>query len=296
MRRTYFIVFVLLIVLLFSCRDRSVDVARDSKPVVTVSILPYKWFVEQIAGDSVDVFVLVGHGQSPHSYQPSPSQLASLSGARLWFLAGVDFENALVEKVMAMYPELKIIDATLGIKPRKVEEYSAEGDEESDGVDRHTWLGRGAALVILRNIYDTLVEEFPDKVSLYKKNYGNLVSEINRVFDELSHRLAPLAGSKVFVFHPSFGYFLDEFSLRQVPVEVGGKEPSASQLADFIELAKKEKPRAVFVQAQFSDRAARLIADSVGAEVLSLDPLAEDWLDNIKRMGSALAAACEGKK
>ena len=97
-----------------------------------------------------------------------------------------------------------------------------------------------------------------------------------------------LAGSKVFVFHPSFGYFLDEFGITQEAVETGGKEPTAQTLARLIDEAKQDKPSAIFVQAQFPVSAAKKIADSVGAKVVPLDPLAPDWLDNLKRIGDAL--------
>jgi len=276
--------------------------------VVAVSILPQQYFLERIGGNRVTALVLVGPGQNPHSYEPTPRQMASLSGARAWIKSGTDFELALEPKIRGQYPALRIVDGTAGVAFRALEKHSHDGegaerddDEPAAGaaepngampadlnIDRHTWLGREPAKIMAGWIRDTLTAIDPDGADLYRSNCAALVADIDREFDELKTRLAPLAGSKVFVFHPSFGYFLDEFGIKQEAVETGGKEPTAQALARLIDEAKQDKPAAIFVQAQFPVNAAEKIADSVGAKVVPLDPLAPDWLDNVKRIGDAL--------
>jgi zinc transport system substrate-binding protein len=93
------------------------------------------------------------------------------------------------------------------------------------------------------------------------------------------------------VYHPAFGYFLDEFGIVQRAVETGGREPGPRDLARLIGDARQEKAAAIFVQAQFPAEAARTAAAAIGAELVSLDPLAADWLANIRLMGSALKKA-----
>jgi zinc transport system substrate-binding protein len=275
--------------------------------VVAVSILPQQYFLERIGGDRVTALVLVGPGQNPHSYEPTPRQMASLAGARAWIKSGTDFELALEPKIRSQYPALSIVDGTAGVAFRELEKHSHEGegadhddDEPAAGnsgqdgamptdlnIDRHTWLGREPAKIMAGWVRDTLIAIDPDGADLYRANCAALVADIDREFDELKTRLAPLSGSKVFVFHPSFGYFLDEFGIKQEAVEIGGKEPTAQALARLIDEAKRDKPSAIFVQAQFPVSAAKKIADSVGAKVVPLDPLAPDWLDNVKRIGDA---------
>ena len=276
--------------------------------IVAVSILPQQYFLERIGGDRVTALVLVGPGQNPHSYEPTPRQMASLAGARAWIKSGTDFELALEPKIRSQYPALRIVDGTAGVAFRTLEKHSHEGegadhddDEPAAGnadpngamptdlnIDRHTWLGREPAKIMAGWIRDTLIAIDPDGANLYRANCASLVADIDREYDELKTRLANLAGSKVFVFHPSFGYFLDEFGITQEAVETGGKEPTAQTLARLIDEAKQDKPSAIFVQAQFPVSAAKKIADSVGAKVVPLDPLAPDWLDNVKRIGDAL--------
>ncbi len=272
----------------------------DGKPVptVAVSILPQRYFVERIGGERVKALVLVGPGQNPHSYEPTPQQMTELSRAACWILSGTDFERSLVPKVREIAPNLTIVDGVDGVAFRHLEEHhhEDEGEKHADGPegierDTHTWLGREPAKILAAHVASALSAADPAGSSAYEAARDSLIADIDRVFDGLKGRLAPLGGTSVFVFHPSFGYFLDEFAIEQEAVETGGKEPSARVLAELIAEAKEDRPRAIFVQAQFPTGAARTVADAIGAEVVPLDPLAPDWLENISRIGEALARA-----
>lgn len=270
------------------------DAVVASKPMIAVSILPQGYFVQRISGGMVDCIVLVGPGQDPHSYDPTPAQMASLSRSEAWVLSNTDFELGLLPKVKNLYPSLTIVDGTDGVAFRKMAPHTHEGEAApatpATGleIDRHTWLGRTPAKIMAAHIRDTLVNLDPANKVAYDANYAALVADIDREFDALIPRLAPLKGKTVFVFHPAFGYFFDEFGIEQEAVETGGKEPTAKALSALVEEARKDQVKVIFVQAQFPVSAAKTLADEVGAKVLPLDPLAADWLGNIERMGAAL--------
>ncbi len=298
---------VILSVLFLSC-GKSQDKAADGKLQITVSILPQKYFIERIGGDRVRVQVLAGEGQNPHSYDPTPKQMAAFANTSAWILSGTDFETALKPKVVSQYPSLVIIDGTAGVRFRKMEEHSHEGDNDHDNknsddahgkgvnIDRHTWLGLSPSKIMAGHVRDLLVEVDPAGKDIYESNCQALVTDIDSVFSNLKKTLKPLSGKTVLVFHPSFGYFLDEFGIRQEAVETGGKEPNAKALSFLIEGAKADKTPAIFVQSQFPVNAAKTVADAVGAEVVMLDPLSPDWLENIKKMGAALESSLLKKK
>ncbi len=306
MRRFRFIAcgiaLMLLVQSVFASGKKETATASE-KPVVAVSILPQAYFMERIGGGRVSTVVLVGPGQSPHSYEPTPRQMTDLARAKAWILSNTDFEIALKPKVASLYPALNIVDGTEGVAFRQMEAHSHEGEEEGEhegeehetdapgSIDRHTWLGSEPAKIMALKIRNTLVAIDPSGKSEYDRGYEALVSDIDKEFGSLKAELAPLSGTTVFVFHPSFGYYLDEFGIHQEAVEVGGKEPTAKALASLIEKAKEDKVKAIFVQAQFPTNAAKTVADSVGAEVVPLDPLAPDWLENIRRIGKALKKA-----
>ncbi|MDR2369857.1 MAG: zinc ABC transporter substrate-binding protein [Treponema sp.] len=273
-----------------SCRRGPLPDSRDI-PVIAVSILPQSWFVSRIAGDRARTLVLAGQGQNPHNYEPAPKQIASLGEAAAWILSGTEFEIALRGKIEALFPGLRIVDGTRGLVFRLMEDADDGGEHN---IDRHTWLGEAPAKILAGHVRDLLVDIDPDNAEFYRENYADLVADIEDVFDGLREELAPLRGRSVFVYHPSFGYFLDEFGIKQEAVETGGKEPGPRELNILIEKAKREKAAAIFVQSQFPVSAAAAAAGAAGAEIILLDPLDADWIGNIRRMGDALKKALGG--
>lgn len=281
-----------------SCGSNEGSVAgfRD-KPVVAVSIEPQAYLVQALAGGLVEVLALVGPGQSPHAYEPSPRQMSSLSAAALWFTVGVDFETGLSPKVRALYPRLAVADTTEGVVYRSLEAHAheeGEGPEDEElegGPDPHIWLGRQAVEAQLKVMLSELKKLLPSHAESLEASYRELVAKIDAMYGKLSVLLEPMRGSTVLVYHPAFGYFLDDFGLRQVAVETGGKEPSPRTLAAILEHAREEGATTVFVQAQFPAAAAATVARSLGGTVAVMDPLARDWLDNLYRMGQAIAGS-----
>ena len=287
--------------------------ARESKveaekPLVAVSILPQSYFVKRIGENTVSVMTLVGPGQSPHTYESTPRQMEELSRARVWIHLATEFDDRLKPKLKTLYPNLSIVDGTAGVIFRKLEEHEHEEEHAGQGVkqgqekkaeshgpelekDRHTWLGREAAKILANHVRDALIRVNPQEADRYRKNHQALVTEIDSIFEGLKKELAPLKGQRVYVHHPAFGYFLDEFGIIQEAVETGGKEPNPQTLAKLVERAKEDKVKVIFVQAQFPTQAAQTLAAQLKAEVLPLNPLAEDWLENIRRMGEALKRA-----
>jgi zinc transport system substrate-binding protein len=274
------------------CRRGPLPDSRDV-PVIAVSILPQGWFVSRVAGDRARTLVLAGQGQNPHNYEPAPKQITSLGEAEAWILSGTEFEIALRGKIEALFPGLRIVDGTRGLVFRLMEDIDGDDDGGDHNIDRHTWLGEAPAKILAGHVRDLLVDIDPDNAEFYLKNYANLVADIEDVFGSLREELAPLRGRSVFVYHPSFGYFLDEFGIKQEAVETGGKEPGPRELSILIEKAKREKAAAIFVQSQFPVNAAAAVAGAAGAEIVLLDPLDADWIGNIRRMGDALQRSLE---
>lgn len=284
-----------------SCGVKAKNTPSGEKPTVAVSVLPQSYFIERIGGDRVAVLTLVGPGQSPHSYEPSPQQMTELSKAALWITTGVEFENALKPKIASLYPKLKIADGTKGITLRTLEahshdEGSKEGGHEEEaagGKDPHVWLGRQGAKAMSAVVRDELSALMPAHAAEFSAAYDAFAKETDALFDEIAVSLAPLKGKPVFVYHPAFGYFLDEFGLEQEAVETGGKEPTAKALTALIKEAKEDGAKVVFVQTQFPVAAAKTVADAIGGAVIPIDDLAPDWAANLRRIGEALRAGVQ---
>ncbi|MDR2808790.1 MAG: zinc ABC transporter substrate-binding protein [Spirochaetaceae bacterium] len=259
-------------------------------PIVVVSILPQRWFVENIAGDTVQTVVLVGPSQNPHDYEPTPEQLSALARAKVWVLSGTEFEIGLKPKVEELFPQLRIVDGTEGVHFRSLESDGSK-NEAHDSIDRHSWLGQEPALIMASHIKDALCIANESHGEQYLHNYQQVQQEIRAEFALLHEKLADCAGTTVFVYHPAFGYFLDEFGIKQEAVETGGKEPTPRHLAALIEKARQRNVQTIFVQAQFPVEAAGTIASVIGARLVALDPLESDWLGIIRKMGEAVKSA-----
>lgn len=297
---------------------------KHTKPIIVLSILPQQFFADQIAQGKVETLCLVGQGQNPHNYEPRPSQMADLARAKIWITSGTDFEISLKPKILAQFKNLKIIDGTQGVQFRLLQEFEIEASSDTlseenhesaeelskglalshseddhhhdSNIDRHSWLGREPAKLMATYICEALTEIDPENSEFFRTNCANLVQAIDETFDTLKKDLLFLKDTSVLVYHPSFGYFLDEFSIHQIAIESGGKEPSTRELLAIIEQAKKEAAPAIFVQAQFPVTAAQTVASQTKSKVISLDPLAYNWLENIRTMGEALKGAYELKK
>jgi len=273
----------------------------QGKVQVFVSILPQVYFVERIGGAYVAATALVGPGQSPHTFEPTPNQMAKLSQSRLLLTIGWPFEKQLVDKVKGVNPDLRIVDTRQGIALRRMTpaEAAADADEPHPAAghgpagepDPHFWLSPRLAKTMAGTIATALAEADPPHAAEFQKNLEDLDADLDRLDGALAKTLAPLKGKDFFVYHPAFGYFADAYGLRQVPVEIEGKEPTARQLAAIVARAKAEGVRVIFVQPQFSSKSAEAIARTIGGAVVPMDDLARDYIANLNDMAEKIQKA-----
>lgn len=262
--------------------------ASASAPLpVFVSILPQKYFVERIGGEHVAISVMVGPGQSPATYEPTPRQMAALSRARLYFSIGVAFEDVWMKRILAANPGLRLVPMQRGIALLPLTGPSGE----PGGKDPHTWTSPLRVKIMTANIRDALIEADPAHRGDYESNYHAFIAELDALDRDIRAILAPAKGKPFMVFHPSWGYFAHDYGLRQIPIEAEGKEPGARSLAQVIDLGKREGVKVIFVQTQFSRRTAETIATAIGARVVGVDPLAENYPRNLLRVAHEFADA-----
>ena len=101
----------------------------------------------------------------------------------------------------------------------------------------------------------------------------------------------PLRSRRFMVFHPAWGYFADTYGLTQIAIEQEGKEPGARALTALIEQARAKQVRVIFVQPQFNRKTAQRLAAAIGGRVEPIDPLAENYIDNLRRVARLIAEA-----
>ncbi len=295
------------VVLCLGCTPAPLPEPEALRPLIYVSILPQHDLVLRLCGDQVEVGVLVGPGRSPTTYEPTPKQMAELQRAELYIRIGMPFEQTLLSKVARLMPELLIIDGRRGIELQPMSEQPGSGpDDHEHGEgqtghhhlpgepDPHFWLDPLLVKIHVNTVADALASHFaaePELVAGLQRRRAALLAELDTVHARVGAILAPVAGRPLFVYHPAFGYPARRYGLHQVAVEVAGKEPSARQLGLLIKQAREAGARAVFIQPQLSDRSARVVAEAFGGEVVTLDPLAPDYLQNLELMAGRIARA-----
>ena len=165
-------------------------------------------------------------------------------------------------------------------------QHSADAGEE--GPDPHTWLDPTLVKIEARHICDALKRLDPAHSAAFETNYTALAGDLDRVDSTIAAILAPFAGRVIYVYHPAFGYFTDRYHLRQVAVELEGKEPGAEKLGALIIQARKDKAGTIFVQREYSAKTAEAVAREIGARVVILDPMARDYLNNLMQMATTI--------
>ena len=265
---------------------------------VAVSILPQETFVKKIGGDKVSVMTLVEPGESPHSYEPKPSQMIALSEADIYFPIKIDFENAWLEKFESQNKDMEIVQMSKGVQRIMMEKknHNKKGANEQTKnkkiikPDPHVWLSPLNVKIMAKNIYDTLIKVDSKNKSYYKKNLISFLKEINSVDMKIHNILLDVpANSKFMVFHPAWGYFARDYGLVQFAVEKEGKEPTPKALMKIIQKAKAEKIKAILVQKEFSKKSANALADELNIKVVEESPLSLDWGNNLISIAKTIA-------
>jgi len=265
---------------------------------VGVSILPQKYFVTQIGGENVEVIVMVGAGSSPETYEPIPRQLTLLEQAKLYFLVGVPVEKKWQRLFSEINPNMKIISLADGINLRKFENVNMlqrvrliQDGGNSEARDPHFWLNPKLAKIAARRIKDALIDVDPVHSQIYQSNFQKLIVNLDQLDREIRNKFSSIKNRYFMVMHPSWGYFADAYRLAQIPIEVQGKQPGAKSMAGLIKLAKEKNIKVIFAQPQINTRNVLTFAKNIGAKLVTVDPLAEDYIANLNHVASLFREA-----
>ncbi len=293
----HLILWLLFAIMLTACQPAEQNQTTPGQLVVTVSILPQAYFVERIGGEAVSVNVMVGPGEEAHTYEPKPEQMKALSDSQVFFSIGVEYEESWIPRFADVQPEMLFVDSSAGIVRIPIDSsHSHEDDNEEEHsdearLDPHVWLSPNNGKIIAQNILSTLVELAPEQEATFQENYDALMAEIDALDAHIQAILNGLEQRTFMVFHPAWGYFCEQYDLEQLPVQVGGQDPSASELAELVETAREKDIHVIFVQPTFSTMDAEAIAEEINGKVAVVDPLAQDWLANLTSAAETFAAA-----
>ncbi len=262
-------------------------------PTVLVTVAPYAYFVERIAGGTVHVQTLVPQGMNLHIYEPSPKSVESSSRSVVWFRIEEPFEKKIAAALKERNPSIKFVnlqegldlitaDDAIGLTP-------CDGHDHPEGTDLHTWLSVKMALKQAQKIADILIALFPEHKELYQTNFNDLVRDMQKLDKKLTAKLTPFKGDAILVSHPSLGYFCRDYGLIQLSVECDGKDPRPKDVERILQSAENYTIRCALLQQGFNNRGATLIAKKLQLPIYRIDPYARDYLKNMEQLARYIA-------
>lgn len=267
---------ILLIIAIIICAllyttSRTEETSSEEKIVVAASIMPQKEFIEAVGGDKVEVIVMVPPRADPHTYEPQPGQLRELSKAKIYFQigSGIEFEKTWMARLKELNPNMKIVNCSKGIKLMKE--------------DPHVWTSPRNAIIIVENIYKALIEEDPNHKDYYAKNKDKYISKLKKLDEQFNQTLKEKQ-KIILVYHPAWTYLCKDYNIKQITIEKEGKEPPPQTLTKIIQEAKKNNIKIMIVSPQSNKQSAQTIANEIGAEIVIIDPLAENYIENMQKM------------
>lgn len=292
MKRIHCWIYLLLaIVGLSACQGKKEGGTRT----ISVTIEPQRYFAEKIAGDLFHINCVTPAGQSPETYDPTPQQMVQISQSQAYFRIGeIGFEQAWMKNLQSQNPDMVVFDLSEGMELVKNEEEAHEEGEahphhHHGSVDPHIWTSISGARVIAQNTYQAFIKLDPENQEVYRAGYQRLIEEIDSTEAEMKQLLQPLAGTAFIIYHPALTYFAREFGLKQLCIELDGKEPSPAQLKQLLETATQSGAKVVFVQQEFDQKNAELIAQETGCRLVTINPLSYNWHDEMIRLATILA-------
>jgi len=285
---TLIILFALFV--LVSCQHKNV---LNEKKQLTVSIIPQKFLVSFIAGDTYEVQAMLPTGSNHETYEPTPGDMTKIETSAFYFALGaLDFENVWMERFTSSNPEMRVINTSEGIEMLSghIHEHGESDDSHhNSGTDPHTWLSPACMKIQAQNIFSALAKTDTVNSALFKLNFekfNKLADSVDRIIRET---LAGSEGKSILIFHPALGYFARDYGLTQISIEQEGKEPSPAYLAELIKTAKEKGIKSVFISKEFDTRNAEAIAREINAKIIIFDPMAENWIENTIHLGKLIA-------
>ena len=290
-----YILYILFPTLLIACQTGSKKEASGQKAVLTVTIEPQRYFLEQIVGDAFTINTLVPPGSSPETYEPAPSVMVEMGNSLLYFMVGdLGFERAWSRRLAANNTHITLVDCSIGIEGVEGGDHAGHGhdkghDHNQGDIDPHFWSSPRAVKIMAANMLEAVVKADPTNEERYRTNFSRFDRQLAETDSLIQDKLTRASSHAFIIYHPALAYFAKDYNLHQHSVEFQGKTPSPSQIKALVDLARQEQIHTLFIQKGFDMKNMEVIAREIGAEVFEIDPLNYEWDKELLRMADILA-------
>jgi len=260
--RRFLSIWILLTFIITACgQNASISQGADSAILTSTTFLAD--ITRNIAGDRLTVESILPIGADPHSYQPTPRDMARIADSELLIVNGAEYEHFLESLLDNAGGERIVVEASAGIRP------------EEEAVDPHMWLDPNNVILYVENIRDGLTRLDPDGATVYRSNADAYITELKNLDTWITQQVAPIPIEKRMLVtnHESLGYFAEryDFSITGTLIESFSSDasPSAGQMANLIDQIKSSGAPAIFLDSSDNESLAKQIADETGVRVIT---------------------------
>lgn len=252
---------------------------------VAVSIVPEETFVKAVAGELVDVAVMIPPGSNPENYELTPLQRQKLEIAEVYFAIGVPAENGIMKLIPSNEQNRKLVFLNDAAREQYPELFL--GTER----DPHVWLSPKRVAVMVEKIADVLADADSVHADVYKSNAAAYIEKLDILDSEIADILKKSSSKMFIAYHPAFGYFADDYGLTQFALEEEGKEATIQHLTEMIDFARANNIKVVFYQDEIDTSQAKAFAEEINGNAVSLSPLSANYIENMKTIAQTIAEA-----
>ncbi|MCB0804181.1 MAG: zinc ABC transporter substrate-binding protein [Bacteroidales bacterium] len=287
MKFRFWLLLLPIILLSIGCKNKP-QKTIEKKPVISVSILPQKYFLEKIAGKKFEINVLLPPGASPATFDPTPKQILQLSESGIYFLIGhlAMEENSILSRRKDL-KNVRFANVSENIDMIDSEEHDGHGHGHL--IDPHTWMTPENVKIIAKNMAVVLSEEYPEKEDFFESNLYLFEKQLDTLDAWIRLKLEHLSKHQFIIYHPALTYYANTYGLEQIPIEYEGKEPSPAYLGQLIQYAQQHDIRTIFIQKQFNKSEAETLGKETDARLIEIDPLSYEWDKELEHITNALA-------
>lgn len=299
-----------LVIFTSACQGNPVPTQDKSSGIKVMAVESFLADIAQnVAGDRLVIETLIPEGLDPHSFEPTPKDVAKISDSDLLFINGAGFEAWLENIVENLPPDQIVVTASAGLVSRETEDNrddSVQGHEHE--IDPHFWLDPNLVVTYVENIRDGLTKADPEGAEEYVANSDAYIQQLKELDVYIREKIKAIPGERRLIVtnHESFGYFADRYGFKVVGTIIhsvsSGSTPSAQQLAALVDKMRSSGASAIFMETGSNPQLAEQLSKETGIKVVydlythsisSADGKASSYIDlmkyNVDQMVTALS-------
>lgn len=254
---------------------------------VTTSIYPLYSIVKEVGADKIKLNNIIPFGVEAHGFEPTPTDMAKLAKSDIFITSGDIMEPWKDKIVKSLKIEQKVFDMSEHVKLRTIQEendehhenkkgdkHKHEHEHKHEGIDPHYWVSLNNYILMTETITKLFIEKDSTNKDFYIQNSNNYLAKIKALKEKYDSTLSTCTNKKILVNHDAFGYFADDYGVKQYSISGMSPEdkPSAKQISELINLVKNEKINTVFFEEFASPKVAQTIAKAANVKIDTLRP------------------------